>query len=696
MGAIKYPEPLVFGLDIGTRSIVGTVGYKEKNKFNVVAMAVKYHDTRSMIDGQIHDINKVSEDIVYVKNELEKQLSGRKLKDVCIAAAGRVLKTAVGHGEYEFPENTLINQEYIHSIDLIGVEKAHSIIMDELSEKNESTKYYCVGYTVVKYFLNDYEIHNLEGHKGIKVGADVLATFLPEEVVSSLYSAVEQAGLYVTNLTLEPIAAINIAIPEQFRLLNIALVDVGAGTCDICITRDGSIIGYGMISSAGDEMTEALIKKYLIDFETAEKLKTVNPKRKIVTYKDIMGISHKITPEDIYKTLERVKNEITSKIAEKIIELNGGSYVSAAFVVGGGGKVSGFTDLLAKSLKLPAERVALRGREVMNDINFSIENLKKDPLYVTPIGICLNYFDQKNNFIFVNVNGNRIKLYNNDKLTIFDAAVQYGLPNERIFPKRGADITFKINGKNRIVRGYYGEAAVITKNGNIVGMNAPVEANDKIEIKESTAGKSAEIELGSLPEYLGTLEFIVNNNKIVCPKFAMVNGSPETQYYKICDGDDIEMQSYYTLEQLLINMDIEPEGEILINNMESSLTDKIYENFVVSWSDDITFKDLPEAHEEHSVIEDANKDMQNNAVHNSLENKDNISLKNIDIHIIVNKEDVTLTGKPAYKFVDIFDFYDFDLTTIRGTNLVTNINGHHAEYIEPIYEGSVVELYWER
>ena len=180
MAAItKYPEPLIFGLDIGTRSIVGTVGYKEQNKFNVVAMAVKYHETRSMIDGQIHDINKVSEDILYVKNELEKQLNGRKLTEVCIAAAGRVLKTAVGHGEYEFGENTTINQEYIHSIDLIGVEKAHDIILEELSENKETTKYYCVGYTVIKYYLNEYEILNLEGHRGTKIGADVLATFLP-------------------------------------------------------------------------------------------------------------------------------------------------------------------------------------------------------------------------------------------------------------------------------------------------------------------------------------------------------------------------------------------------------------------------------------------------------------------------------------------------------------------------------------
>ena len=96
--------------------------------------------------------------------------------------------------------------------------------------------------------------------------------------------------------------------------------------------------------------------------------------------------------------------------------------------------------------------------------------------------ICLNYFDQKNNFIFVTVNGDRVKLYNNDKLTIFDAAVQYGLPNEHIFPKRGEDLTFKINGKKRIVRGYNGEAAVIKRNDVVVGMNTLIEANDKIDI----------------------------------------------------------------------------------------------------------------------------------------------------------------------------------------------------------------------
>lgn len=698
---VKLPEPLIFGLDIGTRSIVGTVGYREQNKFNVVAMAVKYHDTRSMIDGQIHDIGKVSEDILFVKNELEKQLNGRKLTDVCIAAAGRVLKTAIGRGEYEFSENTTITQEYIHSIDLIGVEKAHDLIRAELFSSEEQSKYYCVGYTVVKYYLNGFEIQNLEGHKGTKIAADVLATFLPEEVVSSLYSAVEQAGLYVSNLTLEPIAAINVAIPEQYRLLNIALVDVGAGTSDISITRDGSIIGYGMIPCAGDELTETLIKKYLIDFKTAEKLKTVGTKRKSISYKDIMGISHKLTAEEILEAAEAVSRSITEQIADKIIELNGGSSVSAVFVVGGGGKIPGFTGYLADALGLPEERVALRGQEVMNDINFLVDEFKKDSLYVTPVGICLNYFDQKNNFMFVTVNGERIKLYNNDKLTIFDAAVQYGLPNEDIFPKRGADITFRINGKTRIVRGYDGEPADIRLNGKSVGMNSPIEANDRIDIKKSTVGESASITLGNLPEYSGTLKFIVNDTEIICPKFAVVNGNPETSMYSISDGDEIEMQSYYTLEQLFTFMDVKPVEDTYINNLKAGLEDKVYDNFIVNWIEADKLKAYVSKVNDEAPTEVAPAFNQEPSAEKLTSikaediKKDVISDSTIDLPILVNNKPIVLKGKSEYRFVDVLDFYDFDLTSMQG-KLVTNHDGHHAEFIELLHANSNVELYWEK
>ena len=64
---VNYPGQLVFGLDIGTRSIVGTVGYRADDKFHIVAQYSKEHDTRAMLDGQIHDIVRVGGTIKAVK-----------------------------------------------------------------------------------------------------------------------------------------------------------------------------------------------------------------------------------------------------------------------------------------------------------------------------------------------------------------------------------------------------------------------------------------------------------------------------------------------------------------------------------------------------------------------------------------------------------------------------------------------------
>ncbi|MBQ9579871.1 MAG: hypothetical protein IJR23_01690, partial [Lachnospiraceae bacterium] len=64
MGTVDYQgNELVFGLDIGTRNVVGTVGYKNEDDFYVVAHCNLEHETRSMIDGQIHDIGRVGKTI---------------------------------------------------------------------------------------------------------------------------------------------------------------------------------------------------------------------------------------------------------------------------------------------------------------------------------------------------------------------------------------------------------------------------------------------------------------------------------------------------------------------------------------------------------------------------------------------------------------------------------------------------------
>ena len=737
----------VFGLDIGTRNVVGTVGYQTDDKgFVVTAQYVREHETRAMLDGQIHDIGRVAKTIKEVKDELEKQ-TGQPLEEVCIAAAGRVLKTVTTHVEYEYAQESVVTGEDVHTLDLLGIEKAQ----EALKEVNDTSyKFYCVGYSTVKFFLNDEVFISLEGHKANKIGEDIIVTFLPEDVVDGLYAAVGQAGLSVANMTLEPIAAINVAIPENYRMLNIALVDVGAGTSDISITRDGSIIAYGMIPHAGDEMTEVIVQHFLVDFNMAESIKLQSTTSDTITYKDIMSIEHTIPAQDVWDVAAPVVDSIAQEVSAKIRELNGDKTVSACFVVGGGGKIHGFTEKLAEDLDLPEERVALRGEEVLGDVTFEQEDIKKDPLLVTPIGICLNYYDQRNNFIMVRFNGERIKLYDNNRLTIVDAALQAGFPNNELFPKRGTPINFTVNGVARLVRGEAGEGAVVTMNGKPASINTPLEPNSEIVIEPSTAGEAAEYKISQLDEYNhSVITFIINGRKVSCPRFVQVNGRLEPEDYSIRENDVIETRNYYTVRQIAQFMDlvIDTDQMIFVNNEEADLDTLVYENFSVEWKtdeygvariDNNNYNDTQESDSDDASVlaeQDANSTESDNTVTRTSEQMMNQVLDELhdefakeaeasavpenelpenelpkndiqeEIHeedssentvtVIVNGEPVELSGKDTYIFVDIFTHISFDLQEGKGRAIATVINGRDAQFSEELHEGDKIELYWK-
>lgn len=732
----------VFGLDIGTRNVVGTVGYQtDDREFVVTAQYVREHETRAMLDGQIHDIGRVAKTIKEVKDELEKQ-TGQPLEEVCIAAAGRVLKTVTTHVEYEYAQESVVTGEDVHTLNLLGIEKAQ----EALKEVNDTSyKFYCVGYSTVKFFLNDDVFISLEGHKANKIGEDIIVTFLPEDVVDGLYAAVGQAGLSVANMTLEPIAAINVAIPENYRMLNIALVDVGAGTSDISITRDGSIIAYGMIPHAGDEITEVIVQHFLVDFNMAESIKLQSTTSDTVTYKDIMSIEHTIPAQDVWDVAAPVVDSIAQEVSAKIRELNGDKTVSACFVVGGGGKIHGFTEKLAEDLDLPEERVALRGEEVLGDVTFEQEDIKKDPLLVTPIGICLNYYEQRNNFIMVRFNGERIKLYDNNRLTIVDAALQAGFSNDELFPKRGTPINFTVNGVARLVRGEAGEGAVVTMNGKPASINTPLEPNSEIIIEPSTAGEAAEYKISQLDEYNhSVITFVINGRKVSCPRFVQVNGRLEPEDYSIRENDVIETRNYYTVRQIAQFMDlvIDTDQMIFVNNEEADLDTLVYENFSVEWKtdeygvariDNNNYNDTQESDSDDASVlaeQDAKSTESDNTVTRTSEQMMNQVLDELhdefakeaeapavpenelpendiqeEIHeedssentvtVIVNGEPVELSGKDTYIFVDIFTHISFDLQAGKGRAIATVINGRDAQFSEELHEGDKIELYWK-
>ena len=584
MDETRFPDNTVFGLDIGTRSVVGTVGYrKPSGEFVILAQKSECHETRAMLDGQIHDINKVTDTVCKVKYQLETELK-TDLCEVCIAAAGRVLKTVNVRMDYDLGDEMVITEDMIYAMELMGMEHAHAKLR---AGEKDGTEYFCVGYSVVKYYLGNVQFTNLEGHRGSKISADVIATFLPRDVIDGLYSVCEKSELKVINLTLEPIAAINIAIPEKFRLLNLALVDIGAGTSDICITKEGSIIGYGMLPCAGDFLTETIMYELMTDFATAENIKLASStKRKKISYTDVMGTKQSVESSKINEILKPSFEKLSGLIADKIRELNGGERVGAVFIVGGGGKNPEFAGLLSAALGLPDQRVALRGEEVFTRIITPDHKPVKDPMLVTPIGICMNFYEQNNNFIIVKMNGVDIKLYDNGKLNVMDAIVSFGMSQTDIFPKHGRELKFILNGEDYSVKGKKGEYSVILVNGEEGGVTTPIKCNDHITVKPSTAGADASCVIGDLKEVKKGIFFIINGKRKNFPRLYLVNGEIKENSYLICEGDVIEVFDYYPLEKLLKVLNISEGFKITVNNRAIDLKgcdpdEKIFENYII-------------------------------------------------------------------------------------------------------------------
>lgn len=706
MAAVEGRE-LVFGLDIGTRSIVGTVGYKDGTRFHVVAQREKEHETRAMLDGQIHDIGKVGTTIAEVKNLLEQDL-GKKLTQVCIAAAGRVLRTVTTSVEYTYGMEKEIVSEDIYALDTMGVEQAY----EEFTRDNDTDmQFYCVGYTAMRYYLNGYPIGNLEGHKARTAGVDLIATFLPDDVVDGLYKAVGVAGLQVANLTLEPIAAIQVAIPEKFRMLNLALVDVGAGTSDISITREGAITAYGMIPVAGDSLTDILVQHCLVDFETAEQIKRSIGAQETIEYTDIMGLPQTIGAGEAQELLRENIYSMTKEVADCIRELNGEKPVSAVFVVGGGGMIPGYTQALAEQLGIAKERVAIRGEDVMQAISFDVVNARKDSLMVTPIGICLSYYEQSNNFIFVAFNDQRVKLYDNGRLSVVEAAIAAGFPNENLFPKRGAAVEYTVDGKSHMIRGEQGEAAVITVNGQEGDIHTRIQNGDKVVLVPSTAGEAAHPLLEKLPEMAQQVHITVSGIQILLPRQAYVNGERQLGFYEIQNGDEIRIQNWYTVEQVAQYADIPLQGRILVNDAPAKADTKVYEGFDVRFEpgndeereseelgspEPASWEDLEEDNEEPDEdFADPFRAQGNGA--GSKQNRDEAAGTQDGIRqlqVVVNQQPVTLRGKKAYVFVDIFDFYEFDLGNSQGRSIVTLLNGRPAQHFEELHDGDDIKIYW--
>lgn len=519
----KEQEPdVIFALDIGTRSIIGMLGRAEEGRFHVSAIEKEEHGRRAMLDGQIVEIEQVAEVARRVIGRLEEKAQVR-LRRVCVAAAGRALKSQSAQFTLEFDSLRQAGEDLIGQLEAGAVSEAERQLAGENAGQG---RFYMVGYTARQYVVDGYPMTNLLDHRGKVFQADVVATFLPSGVVESLYAVTARLGLEVSSLTLEPIAALNAAIPEGIRLLNLVLVDVGAGTSDIAVCREGSVVGYTMATVAGDEITELLMRSLLVDFPTAERLKMNLNAVEPIPYLDILGMKHEIGSESLGELLQPAAQRLAKEIAERVLDLNGGP-PSAVFLAGGGSKLQGLAQLVAGALDMSEARVALAGNHFEQSA-FSNEFSLNDPEYATPLGIGASAaLGMINDSYMVTLNGYPAKLFRNGSLCLRDVLLMNGFHYGDMMGRTGANLSYTLNGRREFLRGMPGTDARMRVNGQEAELTALIQAGDRIDFTPARAGTPAAQTLG---QRLGK-DF---------PGNVTVNGEPRGLDYAIRQGDQVE------------------------------------------------------------------------------------------------------------------------------------------------------------
>ena len=163
MAEYKVQEKdLIYALDIGTRSVVGVVGKSAGDRFKVLDMELAEHGKRAMMDGQIDDIRQVAALARTVTERLEARL-GVKLERVCVAAAGRALRTQRGTFALELPEEQALEAEEIGRLEAGAVSAAEEALQ---ADEGGRRQMFLVGYTVAQYRLDNYPLSNLQYHSG--------------------------------------------------------------------------------------------------------------------------------------------------------------------------------------------------------------------------------------------------------------------------------------------------------------------------------------------------------------------------------------------------------------------------------------------------------------------------------------------------------------------------------------------------
>ncbi len=379
------------GLDIGTTKIVAMIGsYNEYGKMEILGIGKA--KSLGVHRGVVNNITQTIQSIQQAVEDAETN-SGIQISEVVAGIAGQHIRS-LQHSDYITRKDgeEVINERDIESL----CNQVHKLVM-------------LPGEEIIHVLPQDYkvdgqaEITEPKGMYGARLEANFHVVVGQVTSIRNIGRCIKSAGLDFAGITLEPLASANAVLSQEEKEAGVALIDIGGGTTDLAIFKDGIIRHTAVIPFGGNVITEDIKEGCSIIEKQAEMLKIKfgsawpgeNKDNEIVSIPGLRGREPKeITLKNLSKIIHARVVEIIEQVYAEIKAYGNDEQkkklIAGIVITGGGAELKHLKQLVEYTTGMDT-RIGFPNEHLAG--NSDTETLS--PIYATAVGLVLNSL-QKN------------------------------------------------------------------------------------------------------------------------------------------------------------------------------------------------------------------------------------------------------------------------------------------------------------
>jgi len=382
------------GLDIGTTKIVAIVG-KENEYGKIEVLGIGKSKSLGVHRGVVNNITQTIKSIQQAIEEAENN-AGVKINSVVVGIAGQHIRS-LQHSDYITRSNS---EEVINEKDLDKLcDQVYKLIM-------------LPGEEIIHVLPQEYkvdgqaEIKEPIGMYGGRLEANFHVVVGQVTSIKNVGRCIKSAGLGLGNITLEPLASSDAVLSQEEKEAGVALIDIGGGTTDLAIFKDGIIRHTAVIPFGGGVITEDIKEGCSIIEKQAELLKMKfgsawpgeNRDNEIVS---IPGLRGREPKEITLKNLSKIIHARIVEIIEQVyIEIKNYGHdeqkkkLIAGIVLTGGGSQLKHLKQLVEYITGMDTRIGYPNEHLAGDSDAEVAS----PLYATAVGLLMNAVRNQSKF----------------------------------------------------------------------------------------------------------------------------------------------------------------------------------------------------------------------------------------------------------------------------------------------------------